>query len=285
MSKTAAGLVEKLGQQEAEDKRTGEAYDSFFQSGGFEEEEKETEELERENNAVAAASEEARQTQGAVVGSQVKEVLGSRAAGFRGELTAVQGARTMYPSYLANFLKSNATITIGGQKMSVKEAIASGNPAVVAAAIQQGRFQFIKEMGLHRASKDVMVKNLLQPMMAAEGSLASSLTTAAIADRQKAEQARIEGLAYNADSSTDLQTQWDNLSTLMYSGDTGLTRSEANEKALDAMIAGMVARGDVEGLRELRGLNKVRNPDGTYQSNNLLGDQYGQKIDEAIVQC
>lgn len=206
--------------------------------------------------------------------------------GFAGERAVLMEAQSTYGGFLNAWLSSNETFKLNGQTISVREAVTSGNPAMVQAVIAQGRYNFIKQNRLQYASKRSFIKYFSQSMFAAEGGAASTLVRENISDGRKENISRISGLGYNLTKTTSLTqigSTFRNLSEQFFVENTGLSRGEANEKALKTLIEGYVDQGNVEAIEALADTNKLEGNGGT-----RLGNQYGallaQAKDDAIKQ-
>ena len=182
---------------------------------------------------------------------------------------------------MSAFMASNAPITVGGQKMTVREAVASGDSRLINAALAQGRYQFIRDNGLNRVSKKQFVKLLGPTILQSDAAMSTRIASEVIEQRRKQTKETLKGQAYAlAQSSTDAETTWRESATLAWQSGAYTTRGEANEAALDGVIAGLQDKGDVDGLRQLLVTEKVKGNKGTQ-----LRYQYGQKINEAIRQA
>ena len=57
---------------------------------------------------------------------------------------ALMRAQSTYSGWLAAYMSSDAIVSIGGREMSVRDAVNSGQPSLVSAAIAEARFEFIR---------------------------------------------------------------------------------------------------------------------------------------------
>ena len=155
--------------------------------------------------------------------------------------------------------------------MTMREASKSLDPSIRSAAIQQARYDFLQQAGLYKASKDVVVKELMPTMLGVEGNVSGTLATATVKAQREEETERLNTLGFKLGSDTNnLQGSFDQLSELFYTSSTGLTRSQANKAAVKALASGMAARGDVDGIEALMGVSKINGQAGTE-----LGIEYG----------
>ena len=77
-------------------------------------------------------------------------------------------------------MSSDAIVSIGGREMSVRDAVNSGQPSLVSAAIAEARFEFIRQNGLYRADRRDFVRYLGTTMISVESSISTSLVQGAI---------------------------------------------------------------------------------------------------------
>lgn len=196
--------------------------------------------------------------------------------GVVGESTLLTQARMAYGSYMQNFLASNADI--GG--MTVREAIASGDPRMISAAINSGRRQFFRDFGLGRASRKGLMQSFVPTVLAIDGQLGTSVTAAAIKENREAAIGTITGNAYSdaSEGTASPEVTWRAAADNLFRGNTGLSRGEANRQALVATLNGYISTGNVDAIRQLQGVRVRADQAGT----ELGRGAYAQLIDEAI---
>ena len=66
----------------------------------------------------------------------------------------------------------------------------------------------------------------------------------------------------------------------MFRSNTGLSRTESNEKVVDAMLSGYIASGDLDAIEEMNMIQQVPGQRGTE-----LGLVYGEKISDAMLKA
>ena len=192
-----------------------------------------------------------------------------------------RSARAMYAPWLSSYLQSDRPVMINGQQTTVRQAIASGDPVARAMIMQGAARFFLQDTGLAGGNRRELVKDLAPTIFQTNGQMLSSLTSAAIKDQQAGNISQLEGQAYTAvQSGTSPGVAWRQAADSLYQSNTGLSRRQANEKALEATLKGMIARGDVDGINQLRGELQVPGQAGTE-----LGSVYGAQFDQAVKQA
>lgn len=283
-SQTFAKQLSNLNETLEANREADELFDALFGGGVSEAEAKQDDQLQ------SAASEVARtnaDTANRVEASTGEPSIAQQAYTMDGGLaqTYLQGrvtltqAQTLYPSHMARWMSSNQQITVGGRTMTVAEAASSGDPGLVMAAMTAGRQNFLSTYGLGGLSRRQVVKQLGQTILNADSQIANAAITAGVEAQREGARSEVAAVAYGAAQadSSDLQSLFTTTSELMHTRPTGYTRAEANEAALDAIIQGLVDKGDVDGLRVLLGVQKIPGQKGTE-----LGNQYGEKINKGI---
>lgn len=215
-----------------------------------------------------------------VMGNLAWQQTGGLARGFRAQEAVLMQARSSYNGFLAAFLQSGATIRINGQDVNISEAVNSGDPALTNAAITAARFQFIRQNGLHLATKDAFIKHFAPTMLATEGAISGQLVLGAIKGQREARQQELEGLGYNlAQNTTPDQTgsAFETLSRQFFQGGLGISRGQANELAVKALISGFEDKGDIDSLQALLDVQQVPG-----QANTELRRRFGNEINDAI---
>ena len=290
-SEKLTNLVADISKKTQEDIEIGETYDALM--GGFNPDSRQSQTEQALIDAGEAEAELITQEQHRVedetgdigLGQGAKVVLDSGlASGFMGERVALTTARTTYPAWMNSYLRGNGVLNLGnGQEMSIRDAIASGDTRLISAAIAQGRQEFIRSNNLHKATKRQFVEILGPTILNTDAQLSGSVAREAIQQNRKDQRSFYEGQGYSIGSSVDasqVSSSYRSLADLMWKSGAYTTRGAANKAALDSMIEGMVDRGDVDGLLELRETEKIEGNQGT-----RLGGQFGNEINDAIVKA
>jgi len=194
---------------------------------------------------------------------------------------SVRQARGMYPAWLQTYLDSNARVTIGGQETTVQQAIATGDPGAIAQVINGAPAEYLRRTGLYGASgpaRAELVNTLAPTIWSTNGQVLQSLQgNAAKATRtQNIQQASGQAFSSAAAGQLPVGQIFREGADLMFRSNTGLTRGEANEKVVGAMLEGYIANGDVDSIDQL---NLVQQVPG--QRGSELGLLYGQMISDA----
>lgn len=286
-SKKLTEVATQVYKQTEDDILVGELYDALMNPGYLESDESQQEQATIQQQSqtadlAAGAVAEAEQSGQPVVAAAIRTDANLSAQGFKGERAALMQAQTTYGPWMAAYTSSDAIITINGQQMTMREAMSSGNPAITSAAVAQARYEFISSNGLAGATKRQFVRFMRGVMPNVDSQLTqNALTTATKGQREEA-RSQLDGTAYTISQNTEstpeaLQETWNQLAERYWQEGGYATRGEANQAALQGMIKGLVARGDVEGIERLRDVLKVEGQDGTQ-----LGNQYGELIDSAL---
>ena len=288
-SKTAATFVQKWEEQSAKDREDGEVYDALFGGADLN-----TPQIKDEDEAVGIGTAQGlavaqmavdaeEQTGDPQAGQIVREQLGGLAQGVANERALLMQAQAAYPGWLSSYLASDAEIQVGDQKLPIRAAAMSTDPRIRQLAITQGRFAFIRSMGLGQATKRNVVKYLAQQMITTETSLSGSLGRASIKQEREGNIRTQEGIAYEAaqnGSAQGAQATYNEVSSQLFIQNTGLTRGEASDRAFSAVVKGYVEAGNIDALEALRDVQKVPGQAGTE-----FGRTHGREIDEAIKQA
>jgi hypothetical protein len=229
----------------------------------------------RENGGTPVEASELHESM--IVGTNGDRVLESR--------MTVNSAKGMYPAFLSQFIASDKQINVPGMgRTTVSQAMASGDPAVMAMVIQYAPRVFIEENGLSGLNKAELVQKLSPTVFATNGNMLTSLTNKAIQDRQGGNVALYEGQAYNGARSSAAPGQtWRSAADALFQSNTGLSRRQANEKALDATLKGLISKGDVDGIMSLGDTLQVPGQAGT-ELNSVYGEKIHKALEEARTQ-
>ena len=287
-SKTAMEFVEDWRKKDDEAKEVGAIYDGLFtydpQSPEGQQDEAIVEQVQNDAAEIADIDNQITEETGdPTMGRAARDRLEPQtyAVGMRNEATALTQASALYAPYMQNWVSNpNSRVVIDGKEMSVRDAIATGNPAYIQAALAAGRWSFLRDNGLQSASKAGVVKHLSGTIKQVDASLSSSLGAQAVKDLQDEAKSEVLGTTYVATQSADysaLGDLWRSAADRAYTSGAYRSRAEANEAITKQMVAALVAKGDVEGLKALRDIQKISGNEGT-----RLGNQYGALIDQGI---
>lgn len=288
-SKTAASYVEDWVKRDNENKEIGAMYDALLEGTDVSVEAANENQAEqtaisegvRQGEQVSTLANQIEQETGDIaLGQQVRQQFGRLAAGVAGEQAMLMKAQTTYGGFLAAFVESNARIRLNGQLISVRDAIASGDSRMINAVVAAGRGEFIRANKLQYATKANFVKYLSNTIIATEGSITTGLVREGIKQQRQSAIAGIEGLAYDLTRTTDsvgVGDLFNEISGQFFRNNTGMSRGEANEAAVKALIEGFTDTGNVEALEALLDVRQVPNQEGTE-----LRRRYGNLIYDAI---
>jgi len=217
-------------------------------------------EIDRTNADAAAETENT--TGSAETGEMVRTATPSGQAiqPYRVERANLTQAQISYAPFMSAYLQGNATFTVGGQKMSVREAIASGDPALISAALASGRVQFYRQFGLSGYSRRRVVKALGGTITNTDSQFMAGSVNAAIKAKREAAQAQLAGQSYEIGRTAPITGLGDNFQTLAasaWASGAFSTRGEANAAVVKGMLNGMIARGDVTAIEALERVQKV----------------------------
>lgn len=289
LSKTFDEQLQAVGKVVVENQEANELYSDLFGGGLSEEEDKKEAEVDEAALQVATVNADTalrveKETGSPALGQLAYDMDNGLAQSFVQSNVNLRQARTLYPAFMAQWMGSNQKITVGGQSMTVAQAVMSGQPAYVSAAMTQGRQNFLRTYGLGSASKRELIKTLGPTILNTDASLSSSAISAGVKAKRTQEVERLSNLGYNIAKEGDLKTQQEDftkLSQLFYLSPTGMTRAEANKAAVTALANGYAANGNVEAIESMYGLKKVQNADGSYMKGTELSTQYSKELDEA----
>ena len=283
LSKTFSEQVGNLNKVLAENAEADEMYGALFGEGLSSEQVRSDAEVDRAATEVAftnadVANKLQSDTGKISLAQQAYVMDGGVGASFVQGKTNLTQARTLYPSFMMSWMNSDTKLNIGGQTMTVAEASRSGNPALVSAVMATGRQQFLKTYALGNYSKRELVKTLGPTIINTDAQISSNAISSGIKQQRETKISELQSLGYQmAQPGGNIQADFGKLSELFYTSPTGLSRAQANEYAVKALVQGYKDRGDVDGLRELLGVTKIPGQAGTE-----LGGQYGHIINPAI---
>lgn len=291
-SSTAATFVADWAKRDAENIEIGQYYDALLEGTDVTVERQR--EQQAENQAVAAGDAQGEQvsrfandvearTGDPMMGQMARESFGGLARGVQGERALLMRASTSYGAWLATFLESDGYVTIGGNRMSIREAANSGDSRLVSAVIAAGRGAFIRENGLQHTTKKNFVEMLGQTIISSESAIAGAAVRAGIKAQREENITRLEGLGYDLARTTDssgVQDAYNNLSAQFFRSNTGMSRGAANEAAIKALIAGYEDAGNTDALEALLDVQSVPGQAGTE-----LRTRYGNLLNDAITRA
>ena len=284
-SKTLTDYLQKQYKTTQDDIAIGETYDAITAGMLTEEEVAEQAGVEQEAQDVnAAATEVEEQTGDPAAGEAVRADFGQRARGEVGERAKLMSASAAYPSFMQAWMDSDAMITINGQKMTVRQALRSGDPRVIQSVIAMGRQKFFKEFELAGASKRNVVQLLGRTILTTDSQYAGTAARDAATARREADREALAGTTFDVGSNMDsgkeqVQATWDQLAKQYWLSGNFTTRREANEAALTDLLIPLVAAGDVEAIDALMDTLK------TGQKGTELRKEFGKKLTEARLQA
>ena len=196
---------------------------------------------------------------------------------------ALMRAQSTYSGWLAAYMSSDAIVSIGGREMSVRDAVNSGQPSLVSAAIAEARFEFIRQNGLYRADRRDFVRYLGTTMISVESSISTSLVQGAIKAQRGENVSLINSGTYEGARSVDLagiQQLFSQRSQQMFTQNTGLSRREANRATVESMIQAYIDSGNIDALEAMLDIRQVPNQAGT-ELRYLYGDIIRKGITDA----
>ena len=164
-------------------------------------------------------------------------------------------AQSNFAGYLAQYVAGNATVMVGGQRRSIKELANSGDPALVNIAVQAGTSQFLRDFGLTSGvSRYGIARYLSNTIVTSQSSILRGLVTAGIKNSQEETAGLVNNTLIQAARAgeQDLQTLFTDGSNRNWTLDAGFgTRREANIATATSIASGLIANGDVEGIKAL----------------------------------
>ena len=284
-SKTATDYVTKVDKQTKKDIEDGEVYDALFGGADLtpqDQQDAETADVGEAQGPVVAqmAVDADNQTGTPVAGQAIRQSLGGLAEGVAGEKALLMQAQSSYSGWLSTWLQSDNMIDVNGTQMPVRAAAMSADPGIRQMAITQGRFAFIRENGLAGATKRNVVKYLANTIIQAEAAMSGAIGRSAVQAVRDQNIEQGEGLAYGAARNGDAsstQSTYNEMSSQLFITNTGLTRGQASDKAIDAMLEGYIESGNIEAIKAMMDVQRVPGQAGTE-----LRYTHGQKIDQAI---
>ena len=289
-SATAAKLGDAVVKKLNEQSEISDTYNALFGETGAPEIQDEDEILtegEAQAEEVAGIAQRAEQQGGVDAGEVVRQRLGGLGQAATGDRTRAIQASTNYGAYLTAYLDSDATISVNGTAIPIRSAARSANPALRMAAMAQARQQFIKDFDLRSVSRRNLVRYLAPQVINSEASVGSALANQGTKERRAEEIQRVTGLAYEVGrtqlNTSTAQTNYEEIATQFYVSNTGLSRGQANEAAVKALIAGAVSTGNPDAIEALRGVKY--NPNGGDEPSNTLGGRFGALIDQGIAEA
>jgi hypothetical protein len=288
-SKTLGEFVNDWAKRDKEAQEVGAFWDSLFE--GFDDSPEATRERQAEEQAVQQGSQQAEQvsrtansieeqTGNPALGQEVRQRFGGLAAGIVNERALLMRAQSSYAPYLASWLESNNTFRLGGRDVSVQEALGSGNPAMINAAIAAGRHRFIRENNLQYATKAQFVSILGNTILSTEGTLSATAVRSAIRGQREEQIGQIEGLGYSTgrnSTAVSVDSDFHNLADQFFQQNTGMSRQQANEAAVKALLSGMEDAGNADAIEAL--LDVMQRPG---QQGSELRNRYGNLIFDSL---
>lgn len=176
--------------------------------------------------------------------------------GLRNEVALLTQAKSTYAPFLTNF-KASDTI-IPGLNLPANVVFKSDDYAAIKTATEYGRYLFIKENGLQYTTKRNFVKHLNSTLFATEAASNNNTLTANIAQLEKdnisAVQANIVNEILSAspeELADEFQGIWNTQTEQLYLGQTGLSRVQANEEFMNAVVQAGLIKGGEQGKQIL----------------------------------
>lgn len=288
LTESGTKYFEALAKQTAKDKEIGEQWDAWTK--GIDDQ---TIIAEKEAEATAAVQNEAvsaaRQGQDPLVVQRLEEQR-KLGRGFQGQKASLIDGRNKYAAYMTNYVASNAPILWQGQYIPASELLAEGGAGYdqkLDAVIQQGRFDFIKNNGYQYATKTAFVEILAPTISSVENNIRLNKTTQSLAQYQKDEAARVDARTRDSVSRVtgpvslaDLQQVWNESTEDYRINNTGLSRRQANARAVGVLARAFVQNNVPGNLEKLKLVQQVPGQKGTE-----LGTLYGPEIQAAIVEA
>ena len=287
-SQTLLDVGKKWQKKSEEDERVGQLYDGMFgdyQPGSPEAQKDEAiiEQAQKDNEDITQVDNQiTEETGNPVLGNAARAQLEGQlpAAGYRGEIADLTQAQTLYAPYLRNWVNDpNSVVYIDGQAIPVRDAIASGNPALIAAAIAAGRYQFMVDHNLGNASKAQVIAILGNTIRQVDSQMSSSLAAGAVEAKHEEARQQVMSGTYASTASvphSELGRVFQDQSNLGWTTGGFASRGKANEAVLGQMLQSLIDKGDVDGIRALAGVQKIPGQKGTE-----LGSSYARLFAEA----
>jgi len=285
-SKTLTDQFVKQYKQNEDDKFTNEVYDDILNGVPEDVALAETEEISAvsaEANTINTLATSVEEETGDIAASQlIRDELAPNAEAQVASRSDLLSAQAAYPSYMQAWMTSDTKITIGGQEMTVAQAIATGDPRLIQSAIALGRNQFIKENNIRGARRTDVVRFLGRTMLATDAKQGAEAARQAVAADRKQRIEDLTGTTYNLAgqfNSTNSQEMWSALADQYWESGLFPTRAASNEAVLTDIISRLTDDGNVEALESLKGTLK------TGEKGTELENQYGNQINDAIKQA
>ena len=263
-SQKALELGQNILKEKKENDDINETFDAMFGTPSPETPEEQQEDIDLAEldaaNATASSDVEI-ETGSAAAGEAVRteSPSGQLLQPYREERVTLTQAQTNYSPFMSAYLQGGTKITIGNNTMTVREAVGTGDPALVSAALASGRSAFFKQFGLTNFSRRRVVKALGQTVINTDSQLLSGSVNAALKAKRETAKAEFKALSYEAGKVKPLSQigqSFSDLSKSAWSSGAYTTRGEANLAIVKGMLSGMEARGDVTAIEELERFEK-----------------------------
>ena len=196
-------------------------------------------------------------------------------------------AQANYAPFMTQWMNSREKFTFNGIEYTVQDAVDSAEAPLIQAALAVGRNRFITQNGLDSVSKAKFVKLLGNTIIQTDAAVGSSVINNAIKSARTQTIGEIEGTTYATarglveKTESNLQQLFFTQSEQLYLRDTGLNRTEANNKTMQAMVNGLADMGDVEALETLLTINTNPNQPNTEVYRGKLGQIVYKGIEQA----
>ena len=286
LSKFSKSLTETLTKQykrTQDDIAIGEVYDTIVggvpEGVALQEAEAITSADEQRGQVEEAATEVLEETGDEGAAELVRRDLGGAAKGIHNERGALMAAQVAYPGFMEAWINSDSKITINGDTMTVAQALATGDPRIIASVIAMGRSQFIKQYGLTGATKTNVVRYLADTILTTDARVTSAVQAAATKAEREQELSDLNNTTYGIGQNfedANSQATWNDVAEQYWNSGLFTTRAAANEAAIAALLKPMIEAGDVDSITALENTLKV---DG--QKGSELGNQYRELFAQA----
>ena len=259
-SQTASKAVQDYAKRTKQDIEDGIAWDEFT-GGNFNPnqdvaEDVATEAADIQQEGLKKVTNEIELNFGKIAGNQYFNNNAGIGRGLRNEVSLLTAAKSNYAPFLMAFKQSDRLINFNGVQIPASQAFRSSDYGMVKAAHQAARYEFIKQNGLQYATKKNFNKIFKDTAVATEASSASNILNENITKERgdiiAAQTANLtNGILTNPGDMTQL---YQDTAQNLYQLNTGLSRSEANSKAIDAIINAANIKGPGEGQKILNDL-------------------------------
>ena len=214
-------------------------------------------------------------------GEAIRTTTGSLSRGVYLDKGSALNARSLYGPWLSTYLQNpNATLTVNGQEYRIPDILASGNLALINVVMRQSRRDFFQAAGLSGVSRKEVVETLLPTMLNTEQQMFTGIVNEGIKTTRQNERDQVAATGFTIGQNYNPATFQSDFQTVRSSYlTTGLTGDAANMEAIKAILPGLVASGNVEGLEDLEG--QVINPAAPAEGLNTFGGRYGELISKA----